>query len=100
MADNDYGWNQFNSDFSIPASDDAARVFHEAKASLETWIKNGLEDIHEKMTSHLQGGLDDLTQKLDESKKVTLSAQARIDQLNHEIQQLNPKDEKLQESVD
>src|SRR3954462_936269 len=99
MADNNYTWNQFNSDFSIPAGNDAARVFHEAKASLDTWIKNNLADLQDKMTSQLNASLIEFNQELENSKKAVATIQAEVVHFSDEIQKLDPKDPQLGESV-
>ncbi|HTL58593.1 MAG TPA: hypothetical protein VL361_23105 [Candidatus Limnocylindrales bacterium] len=93
-------WNRFNSDFTFPESGDAARVAHEVKASIDTWVQNSLSRMESDMRQRAQINLAQMREKLAQSKNELQSVQMKIVQLQAALDQLAPGAPNLQAAVD
>lgn len=100
MPDNENrSWNRFNSDFKLPESDDAARVAHEVKASVDTWIQNSLTQLVADMTQRTDANLAELDQSIEASKSRLADLKTQISTLRADVENLKPADPALSQAI-
>ena len=93
-------WSRFNSDFTLPESGDAARVAHEVKASIDTWVQDSLSRIEADMRQRAQNNISELEKNLAQSKTELQNVQMKILSLQAALDQLAPGMPNLQAAID
>ena len=76
--DHTSAWNRFSADFTVPDSDDAARIANEAKASIDTWVQKSLSNLQADMSQRLQVNLAAFNQHIAESTLALGQVDAQI----------------------
>src|SRR5262249_7648526 len=91
---------RFNSDFTFPESGDAARVAHEVKASIDTWVQNSLSRIEADVRQRSKVHIAELQTQLAQTKVELQSVQTKMILLQAALDQLSPATPNLQAAID
>jgi len=95
--------SRFNADFNVPESDDAARIAHEVKASIDSWVDDSISvleqqtkqrsaalcDAFDAQVTKTTAALNDFRGKIDAFQRELANFQTNDGALIAKVQQLN-----------
>ncbi|MEW6156933.1 MAG: hypothetical protein AB1813_05835 [Verrucomicrobiota bacterium] len=93
-------WSRFNADFKVPESQDAARIAHEVKASIDSWIQSSLSQLESQMSERMKVQLAEFERNIAATNAALKSVDEKIAGMQAAIGQLASSDPELARDIE